>query len=62
MEVQTVEPKKPIKIIIISSFSIIFLLYLSLAIYFSNHFYFGSVINGVNVSGKTVDQVDKELS
>jgi len=63
MEVQTLERKKSIKIIIIISlFSIIFLLYLSLAIYFSNHFYFGSVINGISASGKTVDQVDKELS
>ncbi|MBU3111954.1 L,D-transpeptidase family protein [Clostridium lacusfryxellense] len=61
MEVQTTKRKKSIKIII-TSLSILFLLYLSIAIYFSNHFYFGSVINGISASGKTVNQVDKELS
>jgi len=61
MEIQTIKRKKSVKAIIIS-FSILFALYLSVSIYFSNHFYFDSVINGVNASGKTVDQVDKDLS
>jgi len=29
--------------------------------YFSNHFYYGSIINGINASGRTVAEVDKEL-
>ena len=29
--------------------------------YFSNYFYYGSIINGINASGKTVAEVDKEL-
>jgi lipoprotein-anchoring transpeptidase ErfK/SrfK len=60
MEIQTIKRKKAVKAIIIS-FSTLFVLYLSVSIYFSNHFYFGSVINGVNASGKTVAQVNKEL-
>ena len=61
MEIQTIKYKQPIKISIIS-FSIALVIYLGMSIYFSNHFYFGSVINGINASGKTVAQVDKELS
>ncbi|MBW9173984.1 L,D-transpeptidase/peptidoglycan binding protein [Clostridium estertheticum] len=61
MEIQTIKRKKSVKTIIIY-FSILFALYLSVSIYFNNHFYFGSVINGINASGKTVDQVDKDLS
>lgn len=61
MEIQTIKRKKSVKIIIIS-FSIFFLLYLSISIYFNNHFYFGTKINGINASGKTVEQLDKELS
>ena len=61
MEIQTIKHNKPIKISIIS-FSILFVLYLGMSIYFSSHFYFGSVINGINASGKTVEKVDKEMS
>ncbi|MBW9146448.1 L,D-transpeptidase/peptidoglycan binding protein [Clostridium sp. CM027] len=60
MEIQTIKHKKSIRISIIS-FSIIFVLYLGMSIYFNNHFYFGSVINGINASGKTVDELDKAL-
>lgn len=61
MEVQTTKRNKSVKVIIIS-FSILFALYLSVSIYFNNHFYFGSVINGISASGKTVAQLEKELS
>ena len=40
---------------IIISFCTMLVIYLGLSIYFSNHFYFGSEINGINVSGKTVE-------
>ena len=52
---------KHIKVSVIS-ISIFLLLYLGISIYFSNHFYFGSVINGINASGKTVEQLDKAVS
>jgi len=58
---QTVKCTKPIKIGIISFF-IFLILYLVISIYFSTHFYFGSVINNINASGKTVDELDKEIS
>ena len=32
----------------------LFIIYLGMAYYFKNHFYFGTEINGINVSGKTL--------
>ncbi len=61
METLIIKHNKFIKVSIIS-FSFLLVLYLSISIYFSNHFYFGSVINSVNASGKTVEQLDKEIS
>ena len=60
MEIKTIKNIKPIKVSIVA-FSIFFALYLGMAIYFSTHFYFGSAINGINASGKTVDGLDKEM-
>ncbi|WP_127836959.1 L,D-transpeptidase family protein [Clostridium prolinivorans] len=34
-------------------------IYFSLSIYFINHFYFGSKINGINVSGKSVNKANE---
>ncbi|MBZ9686878.1 L,D-transpeptidase/peptidoglycan binding protein [Clostridium estertheticum] len=48
------------KISIISAF-ILLVLYLGTSAYFSTHFYFGSVINGINASGKTVAELNKEI-
>ncbi|WP_026883963.1 L,D-transpeptidase family protein [Clostridium akagii] len=61
MEIQSIIHKKTVKVSIIF-FAIFFAVYLGILLFFSNHFYYGSVINGINVSGKTVDQVDKEIS
>lgn len=61
MEIQTIKHNKSIKVRIIS-LSILFILYLGISIYFSTHFYYGSVINGINASGKTVGEVDKAIS
>lgn len=36
-------------------------IYLGTAIYFKNHFYLGSKINGINVSGMTVEEVESTL-
>jgi len=45
----------------IITFSIFLIIYLGISMYFDNHFYYGSVINGINASGKTVAEVDKDL-
>ncbi|MCR3759453.1 L,D-transpeptidase family protein [Clostridium felsineum] len=41
---------------------ILLVIYLGMAKYFTNHFYFGSKINDISVSGKTVDQVKSEMN
>lgn len=46
----------------IISFSVILIIYFSMSMYFRNHFYFGSVINGINATGKTAVELDKEIS
>ena len=38
------------------------IIYLGMTMYFRNNFYFGSVINGIDVTGKTVEEAEKELS
>ena len=58
MEIRPIKPKK--KAIIISIF-ILLVLYFGMSIYFSTHFYFGSIVNNINASGKTVKQLDKEM-
>lgn len=56
--------KKPNKFIQYSiiSFSVMLIIYFSISMYFRNHFYFGSVINGIDATGKTVEELDKEIS
>ncbi|MBU3158513.1 L,D-transpeptidase/peptidoglycan binding protein [Clostridium frigoris] len=60
MTMQTIIRKKPMKISLIT-LPILIVIYLAISMYFSNHFYYGSVINGINASYKTVEQVDKEM-
>ncbi len=48
--------KKRIVICIASFFSILIVAYLGMAIYFSHHYYFGSEINCINVSWKTIEE------
>jgi hypothetical protein len=60
MQIQTMKSKRKIKTKIII-FSILIILYLGISIYFSTHFYFGSVINNISASGKTVEKLDKEI-
>lgn len=61
MKMQKKKRNKLIKYGIIS-FSILLIIYFSMSMYFRNHFYFGSIINGINASGKTVEELDKEMS
>lgn len=36
--------------------------YLIIAVYFTSHFYFGSFINGMDYTGKTVQEVENVLA
>ena len=47
---------------IMISLCALIIIYLGMTMYFKNNFYFGSVINGINVAGKTVEEVEKEIS
>lgn len=60
MEIQKNKCKK-ILIGIIALFSILLIIYLGLTMYFMKHFYFGSTVSCINVSGKTVEEVDQEM-
>lgn len=51
---------KFIKGIIISCCTLL-ILYFGMTIYFRNHFFFGSTISCVNVSGKTLEEVEKQM-
>lgn len=62
------EVEKPInkhkKIVtgIIISLCTLLVIYFGMAFYFMSHFYFGSEINGINVSGKAVDKVNEQMA
>ena len=53
--------KKKTIIVISTIIGIILLIYFGFAIYFMNHFYFGSKVNGSNISHKTVDEVENQI-
>ena len=61
----TIRPiKKRNKIIlgIIISICTLLIIYFGMAIYFMNHFYFGSTINSISISGKSVEDVNKQMA
>jgi len=39
----------------------ILIIYLCMVLYFKNHFYFRTTINGIKASGKTVEEINKEM-
>jgi len=47
---------------IIISICTLLVIYLGMVIYFMNHFYFGSAINCINVSGKNVEDVNEQMA
>lgn len=53
---QFIKSKKGISIIIV-----ILSVYLSFAMYFNTHFYFGTKVNGYSIAGKTVEEANKLL-
>jgi hypothetical protein len=59
-----IEKRKYNKIAIgvIVTHCIFLMAYFSLALHFRNHFYFGSTINLVDVSGKTVEEAEKQIA
>lgn len=56
-----IKPNKILANIIIGS-CILMLVYLLISIYFISHFNFGTIINGVNISGKTISKADEKIS
>lgn len=54
-----IKKRKIIFMVIIIILCALLALYLSLSIYFTKHFYFGSEINSVKVSGKTVEEAEE---
>ena len=46
---------------IIASFSALAVMYSSVALYFMNHFYFGSTVSCINVEGRTVEEVNQQM-
>ena len=49
------------KIYIIIIMTLILALYLALSLFFRNHFYFGTFVNGFNISGCTIEEADNKL-
>ena len=47
---------------VIISICTLLVIYLGMAIYFMNHFYFGSAINCINVSGENVEDVNEQMA
>ena len=52
---------KKIMIGSMTTFACLLAIYLGMSAYFMNHFYFGSKINYLSASGKTVQDVDKQI-
>lgn len=46
---------------IIISFFTLLILYFGLTVYFRNHFFFGSTVSCINVSGKTLEEVEEQM-
>ncbi|WP_461204871.1 L,D-transpeptidase family protein [Clostridium sp. DL1XJH146] len=57
-----VKKRKKLFIGILSLIGILVCIYFGMSIYFMNHFYFGSTINGVNVSGESVETVNELMA
>ncbi|MBZ9633607.1 peptidoglycan binding domain-containing protein [Clostridium sp. FP1] len=60
--IRLIKQHKKIVIGIIISIFTLLVIYFGMAIYFMNHFYFGSTINCINVSGKNVEVVNKQMA
>jgi len=59
---ESINKHKKIAIGIIIFICTALVIYFAMAKYFMNHFYFGTEINGINVSGKTVEDVKEVMA
>ncbi|MBM7871315.1 hypothetical protein JOC70_002813 [Clostridium pascui] len=58
------EPKNKFRktmLLILTFFGTLLSMYLAMSIYFMNRFYFGTTINCINVSGKNIEDVNKQM-
>jgi len=55
--VRSTEKRKKIVIGIVAVFCTLLVIYFGMVKYYTNHFYFGSKVNSIDVSGKTVEEV-----
>jgi len=53
--------KKTLLIILLSCAAVILIVYFAFAMYFRNHFFFKSTLNGVSSSGDTVSEAVKKI-
>ena len=60
--IRPIKKRKKIVLGIIISICTLLIIYFGMAIYFMNHFYFGSEINSISVSGKTVEDVNEQMA
>ncbi|MSS63058.1 L,D-transpeptidase family protein [Velocimicrobium porci] len=59
---KTKKKTKSTKPILISVLFLLLLVYFGMSFYYSKHFYYGSLINGIDYSGKTVKQIEDSIS
>lgn len=58
------EPKNKFRktlLLILTFFGTLLSMYLAMSVYFMNHFYFGTTINCINVSGKNIEDVNEQM-
>ncbi|GCD12156.1 L,D-transpeptidase family protein [Clostridium tagluense] len=60
--IRSIKKRKKIVLGIIISICTLLIIYFGMAIYFMNHFYFGSTINKISVSGKSVEAVNEQMA
>ncbi|MGH4124748.1 MAG: L,D-transpeptidase family protein [Clostridium sp.] len=60
--IRSIKKRKKIVLGIIISICTLLIIYFGMAIYFMNHFYFGSTINRISVSGKSVEAVNEQMA
>jgi lipoprotein-anchoring transpeptidase ErfK/SrfK len=60
--ISPIKKRKKLVLGIAISICTLLIIYFGMAIYFSNHFYFGSAINSISVSGKTVVGVNEQMA
>ena len=60
--ISPIKKRKKIILCIIISICTMLIIYFGMAIYFMNHFYFGSTINSISVSGKVVKDVNEQMA